>query len=37
MQLRGSRLKFLADEETNGIFLIPESGNEVKVTMNVEN
>ncbi|MDR1984153.1 MAG: DUF4469 domain-containing protein, partial [Prevotellaceae bacterium] len=37
VQLRGSRLKFLADEETNGIFLIPESGNEVKVTMNVEN
>ncbi|MDR1198306.1 MAG: DUF4469 domain-containing protein [Prevotellaceae bacterium] len=37
VQLRGSRLKFITEETDNGIFLLPESGDEVKITVIVEN
>jgi hypothetical protein len=37
IQLRGSRLKFLADVDTNGIFLLPEGGGETKLTVVAEN
>jgi hypothetical protein len=38
VQLRGSRLKFLADVDTNGIFLLPEGGGgETKLTVVAEN
>jgi hypothetical protein len=37
IQLRGSRLKFLADVDTNGIFLLPEDGGETKLVVVAEN
>jgi hypothetical protein len=37
VQLRGSRLRFIAENPANGIFLIPESGAEIKLTVIAEN
>jgi hypothetical protein len=37
LQLRGSRLKFLTEQEDNGIFLINESGVAAKLSVIVEN
>ena len=38
VQMRGSRLKFVADDTTNGIFLLPAiGGTEVRLTTVVEN
>jgi hypothetical protein len=37
IQLRGSRLKFIDSDDANGIFLLTESGEEVKITVIVEN
>jgi hypothetical protein len=37
VQLRGSRLRFVVENPTNGIFLVSESGNEIKLTVIAEN
>jgi hypothetical protein len=37
LELRGSRLKFIAENPSNGLFLIPESGGEVRVEVVAEN
>jgi hypothetical protein len=37
VQIRGSRLKFLPEFETNGVFLLLESGGEMKLEVIVEN
>jgi hypothetical protein len=37
IQLRGSKLKFLADQPDNGIFLMHDNGTEFKVLTIVEN
>jgi hypothetical protein len=37
IQLKGGRLKFLQTEENNGIFLVGEHGEEIKLTVIVEN
>ena len=37
LELRGSRLKFVAENHTNGIFLIPESGDEIRIEVVAEN
>ena len=37
LELRGSRLKFIAENPTNGIFLIPESGDEIRIEVVAEN
>jgi hypothetical protein len=37
IQLRGGRLKIVETQENNGIFLLPENGNEVKLTVIAEN
>jgi hypothetical protein len=37
VQLRGSRLKFIPGNAENGIFLLPEGGNEIKLTVIIEN
>jgi hypothetical protein len=37
VQIRGGRLKFLPEEENNGVFLAGENGTEVKLAMIVEN
>lgn len=37
VQLRGSRLKFIETHQDNGIFLIPETGGEIKLTVIAEN
>jgi hypothetical protein len=37
VQLRGSLLKFVETRENNGIFLLPDTGAEVKLTVVAEN
>lgn len=37
LQLRGSRLKFIQENPDNGVFLIPETGTEIQLTIIAEN
>lgn len=37
LELRGSRLKFVATNPTNGLFLVPETGSEIRIEVIAEN